>query len=56
MELDQGINGHALANGRAKLNGTVNKVDKAIYKQENIFVFIPNIIGEHSLHALALPT
>ena len=51
MESDYGANGHALANGQAKLNGTIEKVEKTIYKQENIFVFIPNIIGkEPSLH------
>ena len=34
-----------LANGHAKVNGTVAKLGKGDQKQENIFLFIPNIIG-----------
>ena len=45
METELQPNGNALANGQAKMNGTVEKVHKQVYKQENIFLFIPNIIG-----------
>jgi hypothetical protein len=34
-----------LANGHVKLNGTFEKAEKEIYQQENIFIFVPNIIG-----------
>jgi hypothetical protein len=34
-----------LANGKAKMNGTVDKIDKSVEKEENIFLFIPNVIG-----------
>jgi hypothetical protein len=39
-------NGHALANGNAKLTQVVEKIEEDIYQEENIFLFIPNIIGE----------
>jgi CDP-diacylglycerol--inositol 3-phosphatidyltransferase len=45
MEAKLPVTGEILANGHAKLNGTIEKVEKEIYKQENIFIFIPNIIG-----------
>jgi hypothetical protein len=35
-----------LANGKAKMNGMgVDKIDKSMEKDENIFLFIPNVIG-----------
>lgn len=39
-------NGHVLANGNAKLTQVVEKIEEDIYQEENIFLFIPNIIGE----------
>jgi hypothetical protein len=45
MEADPTASGDIRANGHAKLNGTIEKVEKTTYKQENIFLFIPNIIG-----------
>ena len=45
MEAESTANGDILANGHAKLNGTIARAEKTIYKQENIFVFIPNLIG-----------
>lgn len=39
-------NGQALANGAAKMNGVAAKVDEKIGETENIFLFIPNIIGQ----------
>jgi len=45
MEAESTGNGDILANGHAKLNGTIARAEKTIYKQENIFVFIPNLIG-----------
>jgi hypothetical protein len=38
-------NAHLLANGHAELNGAVEKIEAQIYEEENIFLFIPNIIG-----------
>ena len=38
-------NGHALPNGHTKMNGTLEKSEADIYEDENIFLFIPNIIG-----------
>ncbi|KKY14901.1 putative cdp-diacylglycerol-inositol 3-phosphatidyltransferase pis [Phaeomoniella chlamydospora] len=38
-------NGQALANGAAKMNGALKEADAKIEKTENIFLFIPNIIG-----------
>ena len=38
-------NGHVVANGQAKMNEMLEKVNSEIEKQENIFLFIPNIIG-----------
>jgi hypothetical protein len=45
-------NGHAVApaNGHARPNGTIEttkKTEEDIYEEENIFLFIPNIIGAH---------
>ncbi|KAF7509795.1 hypothetical protein GJ744_007490 [Endocarpon pusillum] len=34
-----------MANGKPKMNGTVGKIDERIEKEENIFLFIPNVIG-----------
>jgi hypothetical protein len=45
MEAESTANGDILANGHAKLNGTITRAEKTTYKQENIFVFIPNLIG-----------
>ena len=45
MEAESSANGDILANGHAKLNGTITRAEKTTYKQENIFVFIPNLIG-----------
>lgn len=44
-ETDPAMSSEILANGHAKLNGSIVKVEKEIYKQENIFIFVPNIIG-----------
>ncbi|KAK5462672.1 phosphatidylinositol synthase 1 (CDP-alcohol phosphatidyltransferase1) [Exophiala xenobiotica] len=38
-------NGHVLPNGHTKMNGTLEKSESDIYEDENIFLFIPNIIG-----------
>ncbi|KAK5050059.1 hypothetical protein LTR84_004179 [Exophiala bonariae] len=38
-------NGHVLPNGNAKLNQVVEKIEEDIYQEENIFLFLPNIIG-----------
>ena len=45
MEAGSTGNGDILANGHAKPNGTIARAEKQTYKQENIFVFIPNLIG-----------
>ena len=45
MEAESTANSDILTNGHAKLNGTIAKAEKTTYKQENIFVFIPNLIG-----------
>lgn len=45
MGAESTVNGDILTNGHAKLNGTIARVEKTIYKQENIFVFVPNLIG-----------
>lgn len=42
----------ALLNGHAKINGAVGKIHHDIEKQENIFLFIPNIIGASSSYFL----
>ena len=34
-----------MANGKPKMNGTVGKMDERIEKEENIFLFVPNVIG-----------
>jgi hypothetical protein len=44
-EAESTADGDILANGHAKPNGTIARAEKQIYKQENIFVFIPNLIG-----------
>lgn len=38
-------NGHALPNGEAKVSGALEKLESDIYEEENIFLFIPNLIG-----------
>jgi hypothetical protein len=38
--------GEGMLNGKPKTNGTVGKVGASIQKKENIFLFIPNIIGQ----------
>lgn len=40
-------NGHVLPNGKPTLNQVVEKIEEDIYQEENIFLFIPNIIGEY---------
>jgi hypothetical protein len=35
----------ALLNGKANMNGTVGKIENRVEKEENIFLFIPNVIG-----------
>ena len=62
MAIPSGVvteSGHALAqaNGHAKANGTVEKskrTEEDIYEEENIFVFIPNIIGMDFAHWIPL--
>jgi len=40
-------NGHVLPNGKGKANQVVEKLEEEdVYQEENIFLFIPNIIGE----------
>lgn len=39
-------NGHVLPNGNTKLNQVVEKIEEDIYQSENIFLFLPNIIGK----------
>lgn len=34
-----------LINSKAKVNGTIRDVNHKLEKEENIFLFIPNIIG-----------
>lgn len=34
-----------LANGHAKLNQAVQQIEEDIYQEENIFLFLPNVIG-----------
>lgn len=34
-----------MANGKPKMNGTVGKTNDRIEIKENIFLFIPNVIG-----------
>lgn len=41
-----------LANGRPQMNGTVGKIDERIEREENIFLFIPNVIGWSNRHPL----
>lgn len=39
-----------LANGTSKMNGVAHAVEKRAAKEENIFLFVPNLIGiENSL-------
>lgn len=35
-----------LVNGHAKMNGVIDKLDMELQRQENIFLFVPNIIGK----------
>lgn len=35
-----------LANGHAKANGVIDKVEEQVYEEENIFLFLPNLIGK----------
>lgn len=42
---NQHLNGAVLANGHAKMNGAMEKMEAEVHQQENIFLFIPNIIG-----------
>lgn len=51
VEAVSAANGDILPNGHAKGNGTIGGARKSLYKQENIFVFIPNLIG--GLYAFA---
>lgn len=34
-----------LANGHLQLNGAIEKIEGKIYEEENIFLFLPNLIG-----------
>jgi hypothetical protein len=45
MEAESTDNGDILVNGHVKPNGTIARAGNQTYKQENIFVFIPNLIG-----------
>ena len=38
-------NGHLTASGRPKMNGALEKMESEIQKEENIFLFVPNLIG-----------
>jgi len=35
----------AAANGHVKMNGGLEKTESEVYKEENIFLFVPNLIG-----------
>jgi hypothetical protein len=47
MENGQVSTGEVLANGHAMVGEALQKIDSHIQEQENIFLFIPNIIGKH---------
>lgn len=47
MENGHIANGVALSNGHAIVGEALQKIGSNIQKQENIFLFIPNIIGKH---------
>ena len=38
-------NGHLMANGQPKMNGALDEVGNETEKEENIFLFVPNLIG-----------
>lgn len=43
-------NGHATPAGRRmSMSEAIEKIDDSFYKQENIFLFVPNLIGEESI-------
>ena len=46
MENGHIANGEALANGHAIVGETLQKIESNIQNQENIFLFIPNLIGK----------
>lgn len=44
-------NGHATAGRARKMSEVVlQQLDERIQKEENIFLFLPNIIGEANVH------
>lgn len=47
MGEEHGVDGRGLTNGHVKnkMNGALEKIESDIYEEENIFLFIPNIIG-----------
>jgi hypothetical protein len=51
MGKGKGMNGVA-ANGHGHENGILEKVDSIIYEEENIFLFLPNLIGTYSASQL----
>lgn len=46
MAEEPGSNGRILANGHTKLSQVVGEIEDEIYQEENIFLFLPNLIGE----------
>jgi len=48
-------NGHATAARARRMSEVVlQQLDERIHKEENIFLFLPNIIGEHDAHGQSL--
>ena len=45
-----------LANGAAKMNGIAHAVEKRAAKEENIFLFVPNLIGIEYSRVLGIRT
>ena len=48
MENGHVANGQALANGHAIFGETLQKIESNMQEQENIFLFVPNLIGTDS--------
>ena len=56
MENGHVANGKALANGHAIMGETLQKIESNIQNQENIFLFIPNLIGKQCIATTVLPS